>query len=103
VKRGIGMAVHTWGGFAAGGNPGNETTVTISRDGSVMVESSTQDLGTGQRTVSAIIPAEILGLEVADINVKSARVSWARRPVRAAALLCRRKRRRFCGPNGRSR
>jgi xanthine dehydrogenase YagR molybdenum-binding subunit len=67
VKRGIGMAVHTWGGFAAGPN---EATVTISRDGSVSVDSSTQDLGTGQRTVSAIITAEILGLKVEDIHVK---------------------------------
>jgi xanthine dehydrogenase YagR molybdenum-binding subunit len=67
VKRGIGMAVHTWGGFAAGPN---EATVLISRDGSVAVESSTQDLGTGQRTVSAIVTAEILGLNVEDIHVK---------------------------------
>src|SRR5262245_938027 len=67
VKRGIGMGVHTWGGFAAGPN---EATVVISRDGSVSVESSTQDLGTGQRTVSAIVTAEILGLNVEDIHVK---------------------------------
>jgi xanthine dehydrogenase YagR molybdenum-binding subunit len=67
VKRGIGMGVHTWGGFAAGPN---EAVITISRDGSVSIESSTQDLGTGQRTVSAIVTAEILGLNVGDIHVK---------------------------------
>ncbi len=70
VKHGIGMAIHTWGGFAAGGNPGNDCTITISRDGSVTVESSTQDLGTGMRTVAAIVAAEILGLGVADMTVK---------------------------------
>ena len=70
VKHGMGMAMHTWGGFAAGGNPGNDATITISRDGSVAVDSSTQDLGTGMRTVAAIVAAEILGLEVPDINVR---------------------------------
>jgi xanthine dehydrogenase YagR molybdenum-binding subunit len=70
IKRGIGMGLHTWGGNAVGGPPSNEVTVIISRDGSVTVESSTQDLGTGQRTVSAIVTAEILGLDVNDIVVK---------------------------------
>src|SRR5205085_10875157 len=67
IKRGLGMALHTWGGNAVGGPPNHEATVIISRDGSVTVESSTQDLGTGQRTVSAIITAEILGLDVEQI------------------------------------
>src|SRR5262249_40904852 len=44
VKHGIGMALHTWGG--AGGRS-NEVYVTISSDGSVLVQCSTQDLGTG--------------------------------------------------------
>jgi xanthine dehydrogenase YagR molybdenum-binding subunit len=69
IKHGMGMALHTWGGSPSGGQP-NEAKVIISRDGTVTVESSTQDLGTGQRTVSAIIAAEILGLEVTDIIVK---------------------------------
>jgi xanthine dehydrogenase YagR molybdenum-binding subunit len=67
IKHGMGMAIHTWGG--AGGR-GNDVYVTISSDGSVHAESSTQDLGTGQRTVVPIIVAEILGLEVPDITVK---------------------------------
>src|SRR5262249_46734811 len=70
VKHGIGMGLHTWGGNAVGGPPSNEVTVIISRDGSVTVESSTQDLGTGQRKVSAIITAEIVGVDVNDIIVK---------------------------------
>jgi xanthine dehydrogenase YagR molybdenum-binding subunit len=69
VKHGIGMAIHTWGGFAAG-NPPNECTVTVSRDGTVTAETSTQDLGTAQRTVTAIVVAEILGLEPTDLVVK---------------------------------
>jgi xanthine dehydrogenase YagR molybdenum-binding subunit len=69
VKHGIGMALHTWGGFAQGGQP-NECTVIISRDGTVAAETSTQDLGTAQRTVTAIVVAEILGLEPTDIVTK---------------------------------
>ncbi|HTK76463.1 MAG TPA: xanthine dehydrogenase family protein molybdopterin-binding subunit, partial [Gemmataceae bacterium] len=67
VKHGIGMGVHTWGGFAA---QANQCVVTISRDGSVMAASSTQDLGTGQRTVTAVVTAEILGLEPNDVITK---------------------------------
>jgi xanthine dehydrogenase YagR molybdenum-binding subunit len=67
IKHGIGMALHTWGG--AGGRS-NDTTVTISSDGSVLVQCSTQDLGTGARTVLPIIVAETLGLDVKDITVR---------------------------------
>ncbi|HZU34384.1 MAG TPA: xanthine dehydrogenase family protein molybdopterin-binding subunit [Gemmataceae bacterium] len=67
VKHGIGMAIHTWGGA---GGPNQDMRVTISSDGSVLLESSTQDLGTGERTVLATIIAEILGLEPHDITVR---------------------------------
>jgi len=65
VKHGIGLALHTWGGAGRGAN---DVRVTISSDGSVLVECSTQDLGTGQRTVLPIVVAEVLGLEVKDIT-----------------------------------
>src|SRR5205085_8611217 len=52
-----------------GGGP-NPTRVTINADGSVLVQSSTQDLGTAARTVLAIITAEILGLRPQDITVR---------------------------------
>src|SRR5262249_32699017 len=58
IKHGIGMALHTWGGQASG-QP-NECTVLIAQDGSVTARTSTQDLGTGQRTVTATVIAEIL-------------------------------------------
>jgi xanthine dehydrogenase YagR molybdenum-binding subunit len=66
VKHGIGMALCTWGGAAS--RP-NDINVTVSSDGSVLVESSTQDLGTGERTVLAIAVAEVLGLEPKDVTV----------------------------------
>jgi xanthine dehydrogenase YagR molybdenum-binding subunit len=68
VKHGIGMALHTWGGFAAGGAP-NECHVRIHKDGTVTAQTSTQDLGTAQRTVTAIVTAEILGLKPTDVVV----------------------------------
>jgi xanthine dehydrogenase YagR molybdenum-binding subunit len=68
VKHGIGMALHTWGGQAAPQR--NECTITITADGSVTARTSTQDLGTGQRTVTAIVTAEILGLEPEQINLQ---------------------------------
>src|SRR5205085_9028772 len=67
VKHGIGMAIHTWGG---GGGKDNDMYVTIDSDGGVMIECSTQDLGTAERTVLAIVTAETLGLEVKDIVVR---------------------------------
>jgi xanthine dehydrogenase YagR molybdenum-binding subunit len=70
IKHGIGMAIHTWGGFAAGGATPNECHVIISKDGTVTAQSSTQDLGTAQRTVTAIVAAEVLGLNPPDIVVK---------------------------------
>jgi xanthine dehydrogenase YagR molybdenum-binding subunit len=68
LRHGIGMALHTWGGSAQGAP--NECKVTIAADGSVTAETSTQDLGTGQRTVSAVVVAEILGLEPGAITLK---------------------------------
>lgn len=67
VKHGMGFALHTWGGAGRGDN---DVRVTIASDGSVGVTCSTQDLGTGARTVLGIIAAEVLGLEVKQINVE---------------------------------
>ena len=65
LKRGLGMALHTWGG---GGARDKQVTCIINPDGSVEVRSATQDIGTGARTVLAIIAAEVLGLNVTDIT-----------------------------------
>ena len=47
VKRGLGLALHTWGG----GGHNSQCRTTIHPDGSVEVELCSQDLGTGTRTV----------------------------------------------------
>jgi xanthine dehydrogenase YagR molybdenum-binding subunit len=67
VKTGMGMAMHTWGG---GGNGPNPSRVTINADGTVISQSGSQDLGTAQKTVQAIIVAEIFGLQPGDITVR---------------------------------
>ncbi|MSQ94122.1 MAG: xanthine dehydrogenase family protein molybdopterin-binding subunit [Gemmataceae bacterium] len=66
IKSGMGMALHTWGGGGRGPNP---TRVTINANGTVLAQSSSQDLGTAQRTLMAIIIADVLGLQPTDITV----------------------------------
>jgi xanthine dehydrogenase YagR molybdenum-binding subunit len=85
LKHGIGMALHTWGGAA--GKP-NDISVTISSDGSVLVQASTQDLGTGERTVLPIIVAEILGLDVQDLTVKIGESPWGRSSGSGGSTTC---------------
>jgi xanthine dehydrogenase YagR molybdenum-binding subunit len=85
LKHGIGMALHTWGGAA--GKP-NDISVTISSDGSVLVQASTQDLGTGERTVLPIIVAEILGLNVEDVTVKIGESPWGRSSGSGGSTTC---------------
>ena len=67
VKRGIGMGCGLWGG---GGGGGTHVRVAIRPDGSVEAVTGTQDIGTGIRTVIAIIVAEEFGLQPEDIEVK---------------------------------
>ncbi len=66
LKRGLGVSLHTWGGRGHVSN----CLLTIESDGSVAVELGSQDLGTGTRTVIAIVAAETLGLPVRAIAVK---------------------------------
>ncbi|MGH9375862.1 MAG: xanthine dehydrogenase family protein molybdopterin-binding subunit [Terriglobia bacterium] len=66
IKRGLGVSLHTWGGRGHVSN----CLLTIEPDGSVAVELGSQDLGTGTRTVIAIVTAETLGLPVQAITVK---------------------------------
>ncbi len=65
VKRGLGMALHRWGGRAGA----TTCTVKVHPDGAVETFLGSQDLGTGTRTVIAITLAETFGLGVADVKV----------------------------------
>jgi xanthine dehydrogenase YagR molybdenum-binding subunit len=66
IKRGMGVSANQWGG---GGRAGN-AHVDILSDGSVVAKCGTQDLGTGGRTVVAIVAAETLGLPVSAIKAE---------------------------------
>jgi xanthine dehydrogenase YagR molybdenum-binding subunit len=66
IKRGMGVSLHTWGGLGHE----SECRMTINPDGSVAVELGSQDLGTGTRTVIAIVAAETLGLPVSGVQVR---------------------------------
>ncbi len=65
IKRGLGVSLHTWGGRGHQSN----CACTIHPDGSVEVSLGSQDLGTGTRTVIAIVAAETLGLPIEGVNV----------------------------------
>ncbi|MBI3865084.1 MAG: xanthine dehydrogenase family protein molybdopterin-binding subunit [Planctomycetia bacterium] len=65
VKRGLGMALHRWGG---GAGPCT-CTIKVHPDGSVESFLGSQDIGTGTRTVIAITLAETFGLPLAGVKV----------------------------------
>jgi xanthine dehydrogenase YagR molybdenum-binding subunit len=65
VKRGLGLSLHTWGGRGHRSN----CEVTVYPEGTAEARLSTQDLGTGTRTVIAIVLAETLGLPLDAVKV----------------------------------
>ena len=67
VKIGVGCAGATWGG---GGNRRTQGEAEIHPDGGIEIRLGVQDLGTGTRTVIAVVAAEILGLKPEQITVK---------------------------------
>jgi xanthine dehydrogenase YagR molybdenum-binding subunit len=65
VKKGMGVAINTWGG---GGRGPSQARCEISSDGVVVVKVGTQDLGTGTRTLVAVVAADTLGLPVSAVR-----------------------------------
>ncbi|MFN0051482.1 MAG: xanthine dehydrogenase family protein molybdopterin-binding subunit [Planctomycetales bacterium] len=65
IKRGLGMALHTWGG---GAGPCT-CTVKVHPDGAVESFLGSQDIGTGTRTIIAITMAETFGLPLSGVKV----------------------------------
>jgi xanthine dehydrogenase YagR molybdenum-binding subunit len=64
-KRGLGMALHTWGGRGHAA----KTTIKVHPDGTVESFGGTQDLGTGTRTAIAITLAETFGIPLSMVKV----------------------------------
>ena len=66
LKRGIGMASQIWWG---GGNPPSFATLKLNNDGSIILLSGTQDIGTGTYTALAQVAAEVLEIPIEKITV----------------------------------
>jgi xanthine dehydrogenase YagR molybdenum-binding subunit len=66
IKRGLGCSANRWGGAGTGARAHCE----INADGSVVMRCGTQDIGTANRTIMAIVVAETLGLEVSQVTIE---------------------------------
>ncbi len=66
-RRGFGMASQIWGG---GGGPPAYALCKINNDGSAIIVTGTQDIGTGTKTVLAQIAAEELGFPMERVSVE---------------------------------
>ena len=67
IKRGMGVAQSVWYRFVS---MNSSCEVRISRDGSVELMSAVQDLGTGTKTLLAIIVAEEFGIPPASVVIR---------------------------------
>ena len=67
--RGVGCASARWGGMGSPGRPAHGITCRIHQDGTVESRSGSQDVGTGLKTVLAVLTAEELGIPVDRVRV----------------------------------
>jgi xanthine dehydrogenase YagR molybdenum-binding subunit len=67
IKRGMGVAQSVWYRFV---NMNSSCEVRVSRDGSVELMSAVQDLGTGTKTMLAVIVAEEFGIPPASVGIR---------------------------------
>src|SRR5438309_5150478 len=82
-RRGIGMATQIWGG---GGGPPAYATVHVNPDGTVVLTTGSQDIGTGTRTILAQICADELGVELDDVQVRLGDTDNPYGPISAGSL-----------------
>ncbi|MCP4783661.1 MAG: xanthine dehydrogenase family protein molybdopterin-binding subunit [Fuerstiella sp.] len=75
VVEGLGIGIHKWGGSANSSN----CLLKIHPDGGVESYCGTQDLGTGTRTICAMVLAETLGLpiEAVKVNIGSSKYPFS--------------------------
>ncbi|HYX52904.1 MAG TPA: xanthine dehydrogenase family protein molybdopterin-binding subunit [Candidatus Limnocylindrales bacterium] len=66
TRRGLGLAIHTWGGRGHESN----CELTISPTGAVGIKMGTQDLGVGTRTAILIVAGDTLGLPINAIELQ---------------------------------
>ncbi|UCG88979.1 MAG: xanthine dehydrogenase family protein molybdopterin-binding subunit [Gemmatimonadota bacterium] len=70
IRRGVGMGSGLWAG--GGGGPPSTAIVKIYSDGSINLNMGASDIGTGTKTVMAMVVAEELGVSHEDIQVEHA-------------------------------
>jgi xanthine dehydrogenase YagR molybdenum-binding subunit len=73
IKYGIGVGTSMWRRIV---DMDSACEVRVAKDGSVQVRSSVMDIGTGTRTVLAMIVAEDLGLRPENIDVRIGDTRW---------------------------
>ena len=70
LRRGVGMAAALW--FAGGGGPPSTVIVKLFSDGSVSLNMGASDIGTGTKTVMAMVISEELGVKPEVIQIEYA-------------------------------
>jgi xanthine dehydrogenase YagR molybdenum-binding subunit len=70
LRRGVGIASGLW--FAGGGGPPSTVIVKLFSDGSVNLNMGASDIGTGTKTVMAMVVAEELGVPIEKIQIEHA-------------------------------
>jgi xanthine dehydrogenase YagR molybdenum-binding subunit len=67
LRRGVGVASGWWHGL---GRPGSQAQAIAYRDGRVELRTGSQDIGTGTRTIFAMVTAEELGIPLSRVRVE---------------------------------
>jgi CO/xanthine dehydrogenase Mo-binding subunit len=70
IRRGIGMASCLW--FAGGGRPPSTVILKFFSDGSANLNMGASDIGTGTKTIMAMVAAEELGIKTELIQIEHA-------------------------------
>ncbi len=70
LRRGVGMASALW--FAGGGGPPSTVIVKLFSDGSVSLNMGASDIGTGTKTIMAMVISEELGVKPEVIQIEYA-------------------------------
>jgi xanthine dehydrogenase YagR molybdenum-binding subunit len=70
VRRGVGMAASLW--FVGGGGPPSTVILKLFSDGSANLNMGASDIGTGTKTIMAMVAAEELGLKPEMVRIEHA-------------------------------
>jgi xanthine dehydrogenase YagR molybdenum-binding subunit len=70
TRRGVGVAACQW--IAGGGGPPSTVIVKLFRDGSANLNMGASDIGTGTKTIMAMVVAEELGVPLDQIDIENA-------------------------------